>query len=261
MRSRSGITAAVLAMLLAGATVFADQLVLKDGRTYSGKFIRADASVVEFRVFGKIESFPTSEVAQIIFKEPELINPPSRQAASAPAVQPAAAAITLPEGTPITIRMTTGVDTERHKVGDAFEAVLDAPLSSGGQVLAEREAPVKGRIAYAQESGKLSGKSMLILELTELTVDGRSYLLRTSDYSEVGFSRGQQTATAVGTAAAIGAVVGAIAGGGKGAAIGAATGAAVATGVQVITSGETLRVPAETVLEFKLQRPLTIETP
>ena len=56
-------------------------------------------------------------------------------------------------------------------------------------------------------------------------------------------------------------MIGAIAGGGKGAAIGAATGAAVGTGVRVLTKGETLKVPPETLLEFKLQRPLTIEVP
>ncbi len=61
-----------------------------------------------------------------------------------------------------------------------------------------------------------------------------------------------------GGGAALGAIIGAIAGGGKGAAVGAATGAAAGTGVQILTKGETLKVPAETILEFKLESPLVI---
>jgi hypothetical protein len=65
----------------------------------------------------------------------------------------------------------------------------------------------------------------------------------------------------IGGGAGIGTAIGAIAGGGKGAAIGAATGAAAGTGVQLLTKGETLRVPVETLLDFKLQAPLTVSLP
>jgi hypothetical protein len=117
---------------------------------------------------------------------------------------------------------------------------------------------VEGKIAYAEESG-LKGQSILILELTEIRFNSKVYPIRTSDYSEVGKSQGQKTARTIGGGAAIGAIIGAIAGGGKGAAVGAATGAAVGTGVRVLTKGETLRVPAETMLQFNLQKPLTVE--
>lgn len=263
----------VLALLC--APVFADQIVLRDGRQYSGKFIRADLNVVEFRVAGKVETFRTADVAQIVFQEPELLTSPpqSRTAPSAPEparapapqqARPAADSepvpvVTLPEGTQIIVRTTIAIDTDRNRVGDPFDAVLEQPLALGSQVLVPRGVPVKGRIAYSRESGKLSGQSMLILELTELTTGGRTYQLSTSDYSQQGASRGKETAGTVGGGAALGAIIGAIAGGGKGAAIGAATGAAVGAGVQVVTSGETLKVPAETILEFRLQHPLAIE--
>ena len=94
-----------------------------------------------------------------------------------------------------------------------------------------------------------------------MVANGKTYPLRTSDYSEMGSSRGNRTAATVGGTAALGAIIGAIAGGGKGAAIGGVSGAAVGTGVQVITKGEVLRIPAETVLEFRLQSPLTVEVP
>jgi outer membrane lipoprotein SlyB len=62
----------------------------------------------------------------------------------------------------------------------------------------------------------------------------------------------------VGGGAALGTLLGAIAGGGKGAAIGAVAGAAAGTGVQVLTKGEEIRVPAETVLNFRLDEPLQL---
>lgn len=264
---------AVFALLC--APLFADQIVLRDGRQYSGKFIRADLNVVEFRVAGKVETFRTTDVAQIVFQEPELLTSPPqpRTAPAAPEAVPAQSSqparpaadaepvpvVTLPEGTQIIIRTTIAIDTDRNRVGDPFDAVLEQPLALGSQVLVPRGVPVRGRIAYSRESGKLSGQSMLILELTELTAGGRTYPLSTTDYSQQGASRGKETAGTVGGGAALGAIIGAIAGGGKGAAIGAATGAAVGAGVQVVTSGETLKVPAETVLEFRLQRPLAIE--
>jgi len=162
-------------------------------------------------------------------------------------------------GTPIKIRTTVGIDTDRNRVGDTFDAILEENLVSNNRIVVSRGTTVKGKIAYAKESGKLTGQSQLILELTELVANGKSYIMRTSDYSEVGASRGNRTAATVGGTAALGAIIGAIAGGGTGAAIGAASGAAVGTGVQVMTRGQVLKIPAETILEFRLQAPLTID--
>ena len=306
MKSRLFILA--LVVVFSGATAaWADQLILKSGKEYSGKFVRGDSSVVEFRVLGHIETFKTADVSQILFKEPELVNPPSGSTGSAAAAQlpapappasaPSASApapsapappaptpspsraagddqrarevppqeagpsVTLPENTPITIRTAEAIDTDRNRVGDSFDATLEESLTVDGRTVAPKGTQVKGNIARAQESGKFSGQSELILELTEIQLNGRTYAVQTSDYTEIGSSRSKRTAGAVGGGAAVGAIIGAIAGGGKGAAVGAATGAAVGTGVQVMTKGQTLKVPAETVLEFHLQHPLTIDVP
>jgi hypothetical protein len=62
----------------------------------------------------------------------------------------------------------------------------------------------------------------------------------------------------VGGGAVLGAIIGGIAGGGKGAAIGAGAGSAAGAGVQVLTRGQQVKVPSETLLEFRLQQPVTI---
>jgi hypothetical protein len=167
----------------------------------------------------------------------------------------------LPEGTSVTIRTTSEIDTDRNRPGDRFTAILEDPLILGSQTLIPRGAEVGGIITESKESGRFAGKSELALELTEISVGDRTYALRTGEYSEVGSSRGNRAAKTVGGAATLGAIIGAISGGGRGAAIGAAAGAATGAGIQVLTKGETLKVPPETILEFKLRSPLTVAVP
>jgi hypothetical protein len=291
MRLRSTFILALAAIMLISTVAHADQIVLKDGRVYSGRFLRGDSNSVEFQILGKNETFSIADVARIEFKQPGLgVEAPVREQAvanprSLPSAQPvqppvtgdltpqappvrevppqipAGDTITLPSGTTLVVRTLTAIDTDRNRIGDPFEAALDEPIVIADQIVVPRDSKVKGVISHAQESGKLSGQSQLMLELTELNTNGKSYYLRTSDYRETGSQRADQTAKTVGGTAVVGAVIGAIAGGGKGAAIGAASGAAVGVGVQVVTRGEVLKIPAETALEFRLQSPLTIDRP
>jgi len=94
-------------------------------------------------------------------------------------------------------------------------------------------------------------------------VEGQEYLVRTSDIQERGKSGigvNQRTGEYTGGGAALGAIIGAIAGGGKGAAIGAGAGAGAGALTQVLTKGASIRVPAETILTFKLDKPVQIAT-
>ena len=244
MRLRVTLGSALLAVLICGATAMADQIILRDGTTYSGEFVRGDTRTVDFRILGRTENFQISDIAQILFSEPEIAASPqaldqseeytpepepiqeTAQAAppeeETPSGSQTGSTVTLPEGTPIVVRTTTAIDTDRNRVGDVFDAILEEPLAQEGYIVAQRGARVKGRIAYAKESGKLTGRSQLMLELNELIANGRRYYIRTTDHVEEGSSRGKKTAATVGGTAALGAIIGAIAGGGKGAAIGAA---------------------------------------
>ena len=76
-----------------------------------------------------------------------------------------------------------------------------------------------------QSAGRVRGAAELGLELTQIVVNGISYVLNTSEYREVAEGRGGETARRVGTGAGVGALIGLIAGGGEGAAIGAGVGA------------------------------------
>jgi hypothetical protein len=150
------------------------------------------------------------------------------------------------------------VDSSKNHVGDIFHGSLETDLTVNDFVVARKGSDVYGRLANAQEAGHIKGSSELQLELTRMVIDGKDYPVVSSDYTLKGKGRGANTAEKVGGGAAIGAIIGAIAGGGKGAAIGAGVGAGAGGAVQVLTRGQQVKVPSETLLEFRLQQPLTV---
>ena len=117
-------------------------------------------------------------------------------------------------------------------------------------------------IKSASKGGKFHGASDLVLDLRAVSVDGQEYLIGTSDLQKQGrdgVGVNKRTAVFTGGGAAIGAIIGAIAGGGKGAAIGAASGAGAGAVTQIVTKGNSIKVPAETILTFKLDRTLQVD--
>jgi hypothetical protein len=154
--------------------------------------------------------------------------------------------------------MIDSVDSEKNRVGDRFRASLEQDLTVGDTLVAPKGTDVYGRLAEAKEAGRVAGKSELRLELTDILINQQLQPIMSGDYAVAGKSRGKQSAERIGGGAALGAVIGAIAGGGKGAAIGAGVGAGAGTAVQVLTKGQQVRVPSETMLEFRIEQPFTV---
>jgi hypothetical protein len=169
--------------------------------------------------------------------------------------------VVIPAGTSLMVRMIDSVDSSTNKVGDPFKASLDAPLVIGDTVVAPKGADVYGKLAQAQQSGQFAGNAQLTLELTGIRVNGQTVPINSTNYDVAGSSRGKQSAERIGGGAVLGALIGAIAGGGKGAAVGAAVGGGAGTAAQVLTKGPQVRVPSETLLEFKTQQPVTVQVP
>ena len=126
------------------------------------------------------------------------------------------------------------------------------------------EQPLEGavyavvKLADSKESGKLTGRTELTLDLVSVKVNGRMVDINTQTVSRESSSRGARTAKVAGGTAAVGAIIGAIAGGGKGAAIGAGAGGAAGTAAEVLTKGQRVRIPSETRLTFALQQPVRL---
>lgn len=262
MRWTAGLAVALAAswMVLPAA---ADTLELRDGRVVNGKYLGGTQAQVRFEVKGRVEAFSVADIVAITFTGDEDAAGPAPATHAAPARSGAISArsnkVTVPAGTRLLVRMIDGVDSSKNHVGDRFRASLETDLVADDAVVAPKGTDVYGRLAEAKEAGHISGSSELRLELTDIVINQQNFPLVTGEYEAKGKGRGGNTAKKVGGGAALGAIIGAVAGGGKGAAIGAGVGAGAGAAVQVLTRGEQVRVPSETLLDFRLEQPLTVE--
>jgi hypothetical protein len=266
------LVAAALGLSLVGVAA-ADTLELKDGRVLQGRYLGGTQAILRFDVNGEVQTFNVTQIVALTFTGNSGASAPAPEAFAAPAPQYAAAApapqyaaapaytggsVMVPSGQSLLVRMIDGVDSSKNHVGDIFHASLETDLTVNDVVVARKGSDVYGRLANAQEAGHIKGSSELQLELTRMVIDGKDYPVVSSDYTLKGKGRGANTAEKVGGGAALGAIIGAIAGGGKGAAIGAGVGAGAGGAVQVLTRGQQVKVPSETLLEFRLQQPVTV---
>jgi hypothetical protein len=254
------VTAAFLAI---ASFCAADVLTLRSGQVVRGEYIGGDARHVKMAVGDRVESYAVDEVTNLQFGGGQRLNAADdRDRREGGFREPPAPArlssMQIPAGTPITVRMIDGVDSEQTRLGQTFRASIDEPVLVDGQTVIPRGADAVAKLVEDKESGKFAGKTILTLSLMQVMVNGRMVDVSTGDVSQASGSRGARTAKVVGGTAALGAIIGGIAGGGRGAAIGAGSGAAVGGGVELMTKGQRVRIPSETRLTFTLQQPANI---
>jgi len=168
---------------------------------------------------------------------------------------------TLPAGTQISVRTDETINADDANQNRTYPASFQQDvLDQSGNLLIPRGSRATLAVRNVNEGGTFTNGN-LALDLDSVEVSGRQYNVSTEDLRE-GDNRGiganRRTGEMVGGGAVLGTLLGAIAGGGKGAAIGAVAGAAAGGGVQVLTKGKQIRVPAETVLNFRLDQPLSL---
>jgi hypothetical protein len=267
----------VFGLLLFSTISWSDTLELKNGSVIKGTYVGGSETEISFRVGSSVQQYAVSDVTSLKFdsREPKTSSAPgfaTRPAAPVSAPAPAtamannsratapvpASSVTIPTGTRLTVRTIDAVDSDKNHPGDRFSASLEEALYVDQTLVAPKGTSVYGRLEEVKESGQLTGRAQLRLSLTGIVINGQVVPLSTGDYQVSGKSRGASTAKKVGGGAALGAVIGAIAGGGKGAAIGAGVGAGAGTAIQVVTKGDQVHVPSETLLEFSLDQPVTV---
>lgn len=254
---------AVAAIAIAAAPASADTLELRNGAAIHGTYVGGSQYNIRFEVNGQVKYYSTKDVLTLSFDAAPAPPPAPPQPPVAPATPPPASAaqgsmITIPAGTVIEVRMIDSVDSSTNQVGDQFHASLENDLTVNSVVVAPKGADVYGKLEQVQSAGKIQGQSQLQLGLTGIRINRMIVPIATGDYDVAGSSRGKQSAERIGGGAALGAIIGAIAGGGKGAAAGAAIGGGAGTAVQVLTKGQQVRVPSETVLDFTLQTTFSV---
>lgn len=170
----------------------------------------------------------------------------------------AATAMTIPAGTPISVRLQTAVSSASSTPGQRFEAVLDDPIIVNGRTVAPRGAAVIGRVLAAKSSGRLEKPGYLRIALASVDVNGKAIPVQTSSVAVQGSSHKKRNIGWIGGTSAAGALIGGLAGGGKGALIGAGAGAATGTGVAYATGKHEVGFGPERRLTFRLTQPATV---
>jgi hypothetical protein len=255
----------VVALFLVALMAWADSLELKNGSLINGKFMGGTESEISFRVGSSAQKYSLADIASLkIDSETAASGTPARSESLPPnetgtvAGRQTPVHVTIPAGTRISVRTIDRIDSTKNHVGDRFQASLAEPLMVDGNVALAKGADVYGRLTESKKSGTFTGRSELQLELTGIVVNGQTVAVVTGEYELTGKSRGASTAKRTIGGAAVGSIIGAIAGGGKGAGIGAAVGAGAGAGSEIITRGDQVKVPSETLLEFTLQQDVSI---
>lgn len=164
-------------------------------------------------------------------------------------------------GTRVEVRSNETIDVRNVDNGRIYSAsVANDVVDAEGRVKIPRG-------SQAELIVRRVGPNDLTIDLEGVNVDGRHYTIdsrpteRTRDAGQgnnANLGENRRTGEYVGGGALFGSIIGAIAGGGKGAAIGALAGAGAGAGAQVLTRGQAVHIPAESILSFRLDRPLDV---
>jgi hypothetical protein len=155
----------------------------------------------------------------------------------------------IPEDSVVTVRLGHTISSDKAQPGDRWSGTVYKRIVVDGRTIARRGDPVRGIVVNAESSGRLSGRSLL--ELQVKSVNGIPVI--TDTVSSEGKSHEGRNTKAIGGGVVAGAIIGALAGGGRGAAIGAGAGAAAGTAGAAATGKKDVSFPAETILDFRVR--------
>jgi len=237
------------AVLLSSVTAIADVLVLKDGQTLTGTLVSRNADGVVFEIGGQQLKVDSANVQSISFGDAVPAPAPKQaEVLQAPETTNNTSAV-APAGTRVVVKTSTTIDSTKHKAGHKFTVRLEADLVANNVVIAPRGSTVYGVIAQAKKSGRLVGSSSVELSFTDIMINNQMKPIATSSVKAVTDSTAKNTVGKTARIAAIGGLIN----GSKG----AKDGAKVGLGLSLLTSGNSINIPAGTLLEFQLAAPFS----
>ncbi len=170
----------------------------------------------------------------------------------------AATSKVVPSGSEIKLRNDETINATSGSAGHSYAAsVVEDVTDANGNVVIP-----KGSHATLMAT-KGESADQVELALKSLTVNGHKYSVASDAVAhnaggKEGVGKNKRTVKYVGGGALAGTIIGAIAGGGKGAAIGALAGGAAGAGAQTLTKGKEVKIPAESVMTFRLNQDLQL---
>jgi hypothetical protein len=198
----------------------ADTLVMRDGSRVQGTVLAIAGRTITFRhADGVSRRYPTSLVDSLEFFSADRENPRAVNARR----------LEAPAGTELVVRTVETIDSRHVGADQSFAAIVEHQISdASGRVIIPARSSAQLVIRHLW-SGDTAGSPEMVLDVQSITVDGRRYT-----------------------------VAGAVVSRRQGAAIGLLIGAADGAATQMLTNGRDVKVPAETVLRFLLDKPVTL---
>ena len=174
--------------------------------------------------------------------------------------QVAGQSVVIPSGSLLRIRVSRSLSSNRTPAGTVFDGIVTNDVVSGGVIAIPRGAGVTGTVVDAKSSGVLKGRGEMSIQLTQVTLGGKTYPIVSDVWAHNGGDKTIETINKTAGFGAGGALVGALAGGGEGAAIGAGVGAALGLGSSAASGRGQVFIPAEGVITFHLAQAAPVQT-
>ena len=225
-----------------------------DGGVVEGKVASLDDKSVHLKAGPTTRSIPKDEIVDVKIVadgQPPTLPPAARFRES-----------TVPEGTTLSLRLGTAVNSGTARVEDRLEATLAEAVSVGGAEVLPAGSTLDGTVAAVAASGKVKGLASITLQFTSIAAAGRDdrYDIDATYTETAGATKGAD-ATKIGVGAGVGAAIGGLLGGKKGAAKGAVIGGGAGTGVVLATKGDEVVRPAGARLAARLRRSFDVRVP
>lgn len=168
--------------------------------------------------------------------------------------------VTIQAGTNLAVRVDQHISVKTSHAGDTFTGeVVDPVVDPNGVAVVPKGTRVSGVIDASHARGRVKGASVLELRLTNMTLNGTEYQLRTADLTQTKKGKGKRSAGMIGGGAGLGMLIGGLAGGGKGMLIGGLAGGGAGTAGAAMTGNRDLEIPAESIVHFKLAQDLVVQ--
>lgn len=169
---------------------------------------------------------------------------------------------TVSEGTALSLRLATAINSGTARVEDPVEATLAQAVAVGGAEVLPAGSALKGTVSAVEASGKVKGLASITLQFTSVAAAGRDdrYDIDAA-YSETAEATKGSDAKKIGIGAGAGAAIGGLLGGKSGAAKGVAIGGGAGTAVVLATTGEELDYRPGAMLTVRLKRDIDVRVP